>query len=84
MEACPKNQDTTTGSPQKMFTCTVRLEIRGCDCYCEGTGFGGDRNDVEKGYLYQSLILNLVYKHLVSILCKLLDVEIGCQLQVFH
>ena len=27
-----------------MFRCVVRLELKGCDLYCDGSGYVGDRN----------------------------------------
>ena len=32
-----------------MFRCVVRLEIKGCDFYCDGSGYGGDRDVIHQG-----------------------------------
>ena len=32
-----------------MFRCTVRLEIRGCDYFCDGIGYGGEREMTQQG-----------------------------------
>ena len=32
-----------------MFRCVVRLEIKGCDLYCDGSGYGGDTNVIQQG-----------------------------------
>lgn len=32
-----------------MFRCIVRLEIKAHECYCEGTGYGGDRITLNQG-----------------------------------
>ncbi|KAM7428722.1 RAD52 motif-containing protein [Porites harrisoni] len=31
-----------------MFRCVVRLEIKGCDFYCDGSGYGGDRDVIHQ------------------------------------
>ena len=32
-----------------MFKCVVRLEIKGCDFFCDGVGYGGDRTVIQQG-----------------------------------
>lgn len=42
---CDKQGKTITA----MFRCVVRLEIKGCDFYCDGSGYGGDRDVIHQG-----------------------------------
>ncbi|PFX19172.1 RAD52 motif-containing protein 1 [Stylophora pistillata] len=32
-----------------VYRCVVRLEIKDCEFFCEGTGYGGDKNILEQG-----------------------------------
>ena len=32
-----------------MFKCVVRLEVKGCDFFCDGSGCGGDRSIIQQG-----------------------------------
>ena len=32
-----------------LFKCVVRLEIKGCDFFCDGIGYGGDRGVIQRG-----------------------------------
>lgn len=32
-----------------LFRCVVRLEIKDCEFFCDGTGYGGDRNILKQG-----------------------------------
>ncbi len=32
-----------------LFRCVVRLEIKDCEFFCDGTGYGGDRNTLQQG-----------------------------------
>ena len=40
-----------------MFKCVVRLEIKGCDFFCDGIGYGGDKSVIQQGVcsLYSSV-----------------------------
>ena len=39
-----------------MFRCVVRLEVKGCDFYCDGSGYGGERNVIHQGWFNFSSI----------------------------
>lgn len=47
MERLDTVENTATDSQENnrnsaLFKCIVRLEVKGCDFFCDGTGFGGD------------------------------------------
>ena len=32
-----------------LYRCVVRLEIKDCEFFCDGTGYGGDQNTLQRG-----------------------------------
>ncbi|XP_027042436.1 RAD52 motif-containing protein 1-like [Pocillopora damicornis] len=46
-----ENRSETEDSQEKtnaVYRCVVRLEIKDCEFFCEGTGYGGDKNILEQ------------------------------------
>jgi hypothetical protein len=33
-----------------LYRCVVRLEVKDCEFFCDGTGYGGDQNMLQQGW----------------------------------
>lgn len=48
----PENKLDNSDSQEKnnaLYRCVVRLEVKDCEFFCDGTGYGGDQNTLQQG-----------------------------------